>query len=104
MVKKEVQKRLTQRTMTEDEIIYYGAQKYVKRTVWLVALFTIIGAIIVSVVISIIEPIKDWWSLAGWIAFFVGWFVWWLKIKVEGRKFWNNIKDREEPISLDEKY
>ena len=93
---KQVNGKLVLRRMSKGQVESYGADKYYQRT-WKRMLVYCLGGFAGMLVGLFLSNFVT----GTFLLTVLGIFIWWIfKGVVEGKKFWNDIKDKEEPVEL----
>jgi hypothetical protein len=96
-MKKPIEKRLIQKYMVKDDFVSRGSEialRKSKSVLWLV-----LGIVLFYGALKITDNSVLEYILCG-IAF-VGMMIWYTWIYKQGKKFWNENKDKQEPIMLE---
>ena len=100
MVNKVQEKRTIQLEATRKWIEEHGNQRYMRKTQIRTVIILTCG-LALSTVISIVSKNATLFWIPAALTF-VYMAYWMIKGSQEGRKFWNEIKDKEHPIKLQE--
>lgn len=98
-MKKGKERRQILRTMTQNQIEILGSELWMKKhrislVIVAVVCFAWMGLITINTEDSIVA------SVIALIPFLVSFILWTWKYLKEGKRFWENIKDKEQPIDL----
>lgn len=101
-MKKEEPKYLVTYKATKDNIKSIGSNRWLKTQTAI--LYTFMGLfLLLAVIVMFLDngQTREW----GWIIIVpvIFWFIWFYgNIIYHGNKFWDKVKDKQEPINLDE--
>lgn len=92
------EKRIIQFEATRKWIEDYGNQKYASKTRVRTTIILSVGLALSAIISIITKNTALFWIPTSFVlAYMCYWFI---KGMQEGRKFWNEIKDKEQPIKL----
>ncbi len=96
MTKKEAEKREVHMVMTKGEIISKGYNAYLKKT-----LRRAVTILVVLLFISLgLSYVATWAFGIGILAMFLFWIGWIQKGNTAGKRLWDEVKGKTEPIKL----
>ena len=95
------EKRLVLREMTEQDIKKIGVDRWVRKVWWQ---WVILGIVVVALMVLVLEnvSIESGWGEAGvalgcYLLFAIPFA---RRVYKTGQQFWNEVKDKEQPIKL----
>lgn len=103
-MKKQKEKRLIIEEKSEKDLKYIGQIKYLRKNWWKTLLWVILCMTITIVVVEWMPVELDkggWWRLAfALVMYFVIVIPPFIVYEKAGNKYWNDIKDKDQPIKL----
>lgn len=97
---KEVKKYTVIESLTEESIKSIGISRWIKKYVWWLFLFLFVFVCLAMLSKPINSKIYDYSGMVIMVGVFFSFY--YKGIYIEGKKFWNKVKDLPEPIDLRE--